>query len=102
MENIYNCTRAKNSQSHRAQQLSSNSTDMLTLLVVKCFERLVKRYIVSQIQHLTDPLQFAYQATRGVEDAILTLLHTHLEKPKTHANILFVDFSSAFNTIQVF
>lgn len=75
----------------------------LTSLVMKCFEQLVKRYIVSETQHLLDPLQFAYQASRGVEDAIgtlLHLLHTHLEKPKTHAKILFVDFSSAFNTIQ--
>lgn len=50
-----------------------------------------------------DPLQFTYQASRGVEDAILTLLlllHTHLEKPNTHAKILFLDFSSAFNTMQ--
>ncbi|KAF7658913.1 hypothetical protein LDENG_00005930 [Lucifuga dentata] len=49
------------------------------------------------------PLQFAYQACRGVEDAILTLLHllhTHLEQPKAHAKILFVDFSSVFNTMQ--
>ncbi len=75
----------------------------LTSLVMKCFERLVKRYFILQTQHLMDPLQFAYQASRGVESAILTLLHllhTHLEKPKAHAKILFVDFSSAFNNIQ--
>ena len=33
-----------------------------------------------------DPLQFAYKQHRGVDDAILTLLHsayTHLEKPKS-------------------
>lgn len=75
----------------------------LTSLVMKCFERLVKRYLISQTQHLLDPMQFAYQASRGVEDAIATLLHllhTHLEKPKAHAKILFADFSSAFNTIK--
>lgn len=74
----------------------------LTSLVMKSFEHLVKKYIVSVTQHLIDPLQFAYQASRGVEDAITTvlhLLHSHLEKPKTHAKILFVDFSSAFNCI---
>lgn len=74
----------------------------LTSSVVKCLERLIKRYIVFQTHHLMDPLQFAYQASRGVEDAILTLmhlLHTHLEKPKTRAKILFLGFSSAFNTM---
>ena len=50
-----------------------------------------------------DPLQFAYRHGKGVEDATLTILnlvHTHLEKEKAHARILFVDFSSAFNTLQ--
>lgn len=75
----------------------------LTSLVMKCFERLVKKYILSKTQHLLDPLQFAFQESRGVEDAIATLLHlllSHLEKPKAHAKILFADFSSAFNTIK--
>ena len=47
--------------------------------------------------------QFAYRARRGVEDATATLLNLilkHLEGSNTHAKILFVDFSSAFNTIQ--
>ncbi len=60
----------------------------------------MKKYIVSETHYLIDPLQFAYQSFKGVEDAILTilhLLHSHLEKPKTHAKILFVDFS--FNCI---
>ena len=68
---------------------------------MKCFERIVKKYILPRINHLLDPLQFAYQSSRGVDDAILTLLHlvyTHLEAPKTHIKIIFLDFSSAFNT----
>ena len=43
-----------------------------------------------------DPFQFAYKASRGVEDASLTLLNLitqHLEK--SYVRILFVDFSSA-------
>lgn len=54
----------------------------------------VQRAAVCQV---VDPLQFAHQASRGVEDAVLTmlqLLYTHLEKPKAHTKILFVDFSS--------
>ena len=75
----------------------------LTSLIMKCFECLVKKFILSNTQHLLDPLQFAYQASRGVDDAIATLLHiiySHLEKPKAHVKILFADFSSAFNTIR--
>ena len=43
-----------------------------------------------------------YQSGRSVEDAIVTFLdhvYEHLDKPKTYCRILFVDFSSAFNTI---
>ena len=49
-----------------------------------------------------DPFQFAYKASRGVEDASLTLLNLitqHLEKAKSDVRLLFVDFSSAFNTL---
>jgi len=76
----------------------------LTSLVMKCFEVLVKKVIIlSKTGNLLDPLQFAYRAKQGVDDAttiLLNLLFKHLEGSKTHARILFVDFSSAFNTIQ--
>ncbi|KAK7478349.1 hypothetical protein BaRGS_00030423, partial [Batillaria attramentaria] len=46
--------------------------------------------------------QFAYRQTRSVEDVVsfglFYALH-HLENPNTYARILFVDYSSAFNTI---
>ena len=50
-----------------------------------------------------DPYHFAYKHNGSTEDATLTLLHnayTHLEKPGSFVRILFIDFSSAFNTIQ--
>ena len=75
----------------------------LTSLVMKVLEKLVKKEVLKQVKGLLDPLQFAYQAGRGVEDATLFLINVlvkHLEAPKTHARLLFVDFSSAFNTIQ--
>ena len=49
-----------------------------------------------------DPYQFAYAKNRGTSDAISTLAHyvlKHLEDPDTYVRLLFVDFSSAFNTI---
>ena len=51
---------------------------------------------------LLDPLQFAYRANRSVDDAVnlaLHYIHRHLDYTGTYARILFVDFSSAFNTI---
>ena len=49
------------------------------------------------------PLQFAYQANIGVDDAIIYMFHrayTHQERPRRTVRVMFFDFSSAFNTIQ--
>ncbi|KAL0148948.1 hypothetical protein M9458_055752 [Cirrhinus mrigala] len=74
----------------------------LTSVVMKSFERLVLAYLKDITGPLLDPLQFAYRANRSVDDAVNVGLHyilQHLDKPGTYARILFVDFSSAFNTI---
>ena len=75
----------------------------LTSIVMKCFERIVLKIILSQTQHSLDPLQFAYRQNRSTDDATLTVLNNayiHLEKPGSFVRTLFIDFSSAFNTIQ--
>ena len=75
----------------------------LTSLLMKSFERILLKYMLPQIEHLLDPLQFAYRSKRSVEDATLSMLNViydHLDRPGSYARILFVDFSSAFNTIQ--
>ncbi len=49
-----------------------------------------------------DPLQFPYRANKYVDDAVNMGLHyilQHLDRPGTYVRILFVDFSSAFNSI---
>ncbi len=69
---------------------------------MKSFERLVLAHLKDITGPLLDPLQFAYRANRSVDDAVNMGLHyilQHLDKPGTYARILFVDFSSAFNTI---
>uniref|UniRef100_A0A3B3IDP1 Reverse transcriptase domain-containing protein n=1 Tax=Oryzias latipes TaxID=8090 RepID=A0A3B3IDP1_ORYLA len=74
----------------------------LTSVVMKSFERLVLPHLRSFTSPLLDPLQFAYRANRSVDDAIILAIHfilQHLDSPGTYARILFVDFSSAFNTI---
>ncbi len=48
-----------------------------------------------------DLLQFAYRSSHSTDDAIAFTLHTalsHLENKNTYVRMLFVDYSSAFNT----
>ncbi|KAI5102839.1 gastrula zinc finger protein XlCGF28.1-like [Silurus meridionalis] len=71
-------------------------------IVMKCFERLVKRHIKTQLPPSLDPMQFAYRPNRSTDDAISTTLHlalTHLDNKDSYVRMLFIDFSSAFNTI---
>ncbi|KAK3532060.1 hypothetical protein QTP86_006807 [Hemibagrus guttatus] len=74
----------------------------LTSVVMKSFERLVLSYLKDITDPLLDPLQFAYRANRSVDDAVIMALDfilQHLDSPLSYARKLFVDFSSAFNTI---
>lgn len=74
----------------------------LTPIIMKCFEKLVRAHITSCLPPGFDPHQFAYRAGRSTDDAIITALHaalSHLEQQGSYARLLFVDFSSAFNTI---
>ena len=74
----------------------------LTSVMMKCFERLVKGHITSILHDTLDPLQFAYHPNRSTDDAIGIALHTslsHLDKSNTYVRMLFIDYSSAFNTI---
>ncbi len=74
----------------------------LTSVIMKCFEKVVKTYINDNVSVNTDPLQFAYRSNRSVDDAVSLALHTvlkHLECKNTYVRMLFIDYSSAFNTI---
>ncbi|KAK1798158.1 hypothetical protein P4O66_000652 [Electrophorus voltai] len=75
----------------------------LTSVVMKCFEKLVRDFITSSLPASMDPLQFAYRHNRSTDDAIAHLLHTtltHLDEGRgNYVKMLFVDYSSAFNTI---
>ncbi len=69
---------------------------------MKSFEKLVLAHLKDITGPLLDPLQFAYRANRSVDDAVNMGLHyvlQHLDRPGAYVRILFVDFSSAFNTI---
>ncbi|KAK3558032.1 hypothetical protein QTP86_006409 [Hemibagrus guttatus] len=68
-------------------------------VVMKSFERLVLAYLKDITGPLLDPHQFAYQANRSANDAVNMGMHYILQHLKRPGSILFVDFSSAFNTI---
>uniref|UniRef100_A0A3B5Q3T5 Reverse transcriptase domain-containing protein n=1 Tax=Xiphophorus maculatus TaxID=8083 RepID=A0A3B5Q3T5_XIPMA len=74
----------------------------LTPVVTKCFEKLVRGHITALLPPGFDHHQFAYRANRSTEDAVITALHaalSHLEQQGSYVRMLFVDYSSAFNTI---
>ncbi len=74
----------------------------LTSVAMKSLEKLVWAYLKASTGPLLDPLQFAHRANRSVDDAVSMGLHfilQYLDRPGTYVRILFVDFSSAFNTI---
>lgn len=69
---------------------------------MKCFERVIKDILLDETRNAVNPFQFAYRAHR-VDDAIITLLHNiygHLDNCKSYVRTLFIDFSSAFDSIR--
>ncbi|KAK3520982.1 hypothetical protein QTP86_003646 [Hemibagrus guttatus] len=59
----------------------------LTPIMMKCFERLVMRYIKTQLPPSLDPMKFAYRPNCYTDDAITTTLHlalTHLDNKDTY------------------
>ncbi|KAI3366018.1 hypothetical protein L3Q82_009846 [Scortum barcoo] len=74
----------------------------LTSHLMKALERIVLRHLRPLVSPNMDPLQFAYQPSIGVDDAVIYLLQrslSHLEDAGNTVRITFFDFSSAFNTI---
>ena len=76
----------------------------LTPVMAKVFERFVQKIISSQLHNKLDSMQFAYKSKNSTVDAIVTFLHSitkHLDECSTnYARCLFIDYKSAFNTIE--
>ena len=73
----------------------------LTSVAMKCFDKLVMSNINTIIPETLEPLQFAYRPNKFTDDAISIALHTalsHLDKRNTYLRMLFIDYSSVFNT----
>ena len=63
---------------------------------------MVMAHLNTIIPETLDPFQFAYCPNRSTHDAISIALHTalpHLDEINTYVRMLFIDYSSAFNTI---
>jgi len=90
-------------QKSPATSLNDYRPVALTPVITKCFEKLVLRHIQACPPPTLDPHQFAFRTNRSTEDAIVIALHSalsHLKKQGSYARMLFIDFSSAFNTIK--
>ena len=80
--------------------LNDYQPEALTSVAMKCFERLVMAHNNTIIPETLDPLQFAYRPNRSTDEAISIALHTALSHRRTtYMRMLFIDYSSAFNTI---
>ena len=69
---------------------------------MKCFEKMVLKFINSLLPNVFDSHQFAYRPKRNIDDAIsmnVQEILQHCEKKNAYARVLFIDYSSAFNTI---
>ena len=69
---------------------------------MKCFEKILLSNVSNVTRASFDPAQFAYRTNRSFEDAVIAFLqniYEHLQFPKTFVRCVFIDFSSALNTI---
>lgn len=70
---------------------------------MNCLEKLVLQQINYSVPDTVDPFQFAYRSNRSVDDMVELTHHSilqRLDSPNTYARLLFLDYSSAFNTIR--
>ena len=98
LENFPYQSDSRNPMSKRTQWLQADSSDLSNYEVW-----ILLRHLVNAMNEPVDPHQSAHKQGCGAEDAVTTLnllIARHLDKPRTYAKELFLDFSSAFNTIQ--
>lgn len=74
----------------------------LTPLTMKRLECLVMVHVRNNNDINVDPHQYAYRKNRSTLDAVSSVIHSalkHLESGDSYVRLLFLDFSSALNTI---
>ncbi len=75
----------------------------LRSILAKCMERVISYHLKPYVSEHLDVLQFAYKPQRETEDATLMVdtIASHLQQAKAYARVLFIDYTSAFNTMQI-
>ncbi|KAF7651619.1 hypothetical protein LDENG_00108420 [Lucifuga dentata] len=69
---------------------------------MKSLEHIIVGRLRDDVNSVLDPYQFAYKNNRNTSDALNTVSHLilkHLENRMSYVRLLFIDFSSAFNTM---
>ena len=69
----------------------------------KCLERILLKHLLPEIEDNLDPYKFSYIKNKSTEDATLlynNLVVEHLENKNAYVRSVFIDFSSAFNTLK--
>ena len=69
----------------------------------KCLERILLKYLLPEIEDNLDPYQCSYRKNKSTEYATLrynNLVVEHLENKNAYVRSVFIDFSSAFNTLK--
>ena len=69
----------------------------------KCLERIMLKHLLPEIEDNLDPYQFSYRKNKSTEDATLlynNIVVEHLENKNAYVRSVFIDFSSAFNTLK--
>ena len=72
--------------SFHAKDLNDFRPIALTSVIFKRLEKIESNYLTASVANCMDPLQFAYKAKRGVDDATLTLMELvthHLDQTGT-------------------
>ena len=76
------------------KQMKSREDVALTSILAKCTERVVYNQLVASVADRMDPLQFAYKARRGVEDAcrvLVSLISSHLDQSGSYVRVMSMD-----------
>ena len=73
----------------KVTELNDYRLIVVTSVIMKCFERLVKDHIPSTLPVTLDPLQFAYRPNRQCNRHHTAL--SHLDKRNTYVRIQFID-----------
>lgn len=87
----------------RLKEINDFRQIALTLHIMKTMEQLLLWLLIAATALVLDSLQFAFQERIGVDDAVLYMLHraySYLVEPGCYMRMLFLNFSSAYNTIR--